>query len=214
MRICVIVPSFYPATVYGGPIVSVHAVNRELAAQGIEIYVSTSNANGDRKLCVEPNKQVKFAANYLVTYYNDTIIGRLSLSFIFSLWKDIKQSDLVRIEDIFSTYIPPSLIYAKIFKKPIIISSRGVLSAWSLNNKRRVLKRLWALLLIKPFLKGSWWHATCEAEAAEIKAFYPAAKVRVIPNGIDPNDYDDIELPDRADYLKKFTNLDLGKKVS
>lgn len=212
MRVCIIVPSYYPAIVYGGPIVSIHSVNRELSENGTKVYVSTSNANGDKKLKVETNSYVKLGENYFVKYYNDNIIGRLSLSFIFSVWKDIKQSDLVRIEDIFSTYIPPSLIYAKIFKKPIIISPRGVLSTWSLNNKRRVLKWLWALIFIKPFLKGSWWHATCEAEAIEIKSFYPAAKVRIIPNGIDPNDYDDIELPDRADYFKKFTKMHLDKK--
>jgi glycosyltransferase involved in cell wall biosynthesis len=212
MRVCIIVPSYYPAIVYGGPIVSIHSVNRELSENGTKVYVSTSNANGDKKLKVETNSYVKLGENYFVKYYNDNIIGRLSLSFIFSVWKDIKQSDLVRIEDIFSTYIPPSLIYAKIFKKPIIISPRGVLSTWSLNNKRRALKWLWALIFIKPFLKGSWWHATCEAEAIEIKSFYPAAKVRIIPNGIDTNDYDDIELRDRADYLKKFTRFDLGKK--
>jgi glycosyltransferase involved in cell wall biosynthesis len=212
MRVCTIVPSYYPAIVYGGPIISIHSVNRELAGAGIKVYVSTSNADGDKKIKVEANRYIKFEENYFVKYYNDNIIGRLSLSFIFSVWKDIKQSDLVRIEDIFSTYIPPSLIYAKIFKKPIIISPRGVLSTWSLNNKRRMLKRMWALILIKPFINGSWWHATCEAEAVEIKGFYPKAKVRIIPNGIDLTDYDDIELHARGDYLKKFAKVHLEQK--
>ena len=52
MRVCIIVPSYYPAIVYGGPIVSIHSVNRELSENGTKVYVSTSNANGDKKLKV------------------------------------------------------------------------------------------------------------------------------------------------------------------
>ena len=212
MRISTIVPSYYPAFVYGGPIVSIHSLNKALDNLGVEVYVSTTNANGDKRLEVETEKFISFGLRYFVKYYHDNIIGRFSLSFICAVWRDIKDSDIVRIEDIFSVLIPVSLIYAKILKKPIIISPRGVLSIWSLNNKRRVLKRLWALILIKPFIKGSWWHATCEAEAVEIKCFYPKAKVRIIPNGIDLTDFDDIELLGRGDYLKKFTKMHLDKQ--
>ena len=51
--------------------------------------------------------------------------------------------------------------------------------------------------LIKPFINNSWWHATCEAEALEIHNFYPQAKIRIIPNGIDPEEYRGVEVCER-----------------
>lgn len=208
MKVCTIVPSYYPATVYGGPIVSIHRCSIQLSTLGIEVNVSTSNANGGSKLDVVPNVFHKFQDNYHVKYYDDTIVGRFSWRFIVSVWKDIKQCDVVKIEDIFSTYIPPSLLYAKLFRKPFIVSPRGVLSAWSLASKRSLLKKLWSAMLIRPFLRGSWWHATSLQESAEIKAYYPAARVVVIPNGIDLDEFAKPTTFSRREYLKRFANLD------
>lgn len=204
MRICVVVPSYYPALVYGGPIVSIHSVNKEIASSKVQVFVSTTNANGDRKLEVDTNKYIKFSDNYFVKYYNDTIVGRLSIPFVLSVWRDIKSTDLVRIEDIFSLYIPPALFYAALLKKPMVVSPRGVLSTWSLTNKRPLLKKIWLFLFFKPFLKDLWWHATSSAEAREIKAIDPLARVRVIPNGVDLVGFARERLVDRVGYLKKF----------
>ena len=46
MRICLVSSSFYPATVYGGPISATWELSKKLAENGYEIYVSTTNANG------------------------------------------------------------------------------------------------------------------------------------------------------------------------
>jgi glycosyltransferase involved in cell wall biosynthesis len=155
-----------------------------------------------------PNVFHKIRENYHVKYYNDTVIGRFSWRFIASVWNDIMQCDVVRVEDIFSTYIPPSLLYARLFHKPIIVSPRGALSKWSLASKRPLLKKLWSALLIKPFLRGSWWHATSAQESAEIKAYFPAARVVVIPNGIDLGEFSTPAVLTRREYLRRFTHLD------
>tara|TARA_B100000795_G_scaffold140528_1_gene105167 strand:+ start:75 stop:248 length:174 start_codon:yes stop_codon:yes gene_type:complete len=48
MRICLISSSFHPATFYGGPISATWDLSKKLAENGHEIYVSTTNANGER----------------------------------------------------------------------------------------------------------------------------------------------------------------------
>ena len=209
MKISTIVPSYFPAIVYGGPIFSIHSLNTELSKLDTEIYVSTSNANGDKRLNVETNKFTNFGKNYFVKYYNDNIIGRFSLSFILKVWKDIQLCDVVRVEDIFSSYIPPALLYAKILNKPIVISPRGVLSKWSLENKNKVLKKVWLNILIKPFIKFSWWHATCQEELEDIKLIYPLAKIKIISNGINIKDYIDCDQLSKKEYLKKFTKKNI-----
>ena len=61
MKINLIIPSFYPATIYGGPIFSTLHTCKELAKlENININVSTTNTNMHSKLDVETNKDIKF----------------------------------------------------------------------------------------------------------------------------------------------------------
>ena len=46
MRICLVSSSFYPATFYGGPISATWDLSKKLAENDVEMYVSTTNANG------------------------------------------------------------------------------------------------------------------------------------------------------------------------
>ena len=208
MKVCIVVPSYYPATVYGGPIVSIHECALQLSSLGVNINVSTTNANGKTRLTVEPNTYIQIKSNYRVKYYEDTIIGRFSWRFITSVWKDINRCDLVKIEDIFSTYMPPSLLYAKMLRKPILISPRGSLSPWSIANKHPFLKKLWLMLLIEPFIRNGWWHATSSQEADDIKKLFPKAKIVVIPNGVDLEQFSKPNKLNRLEYLRRFTGRD------
>ena len=47
MRVLHVVPSYYPAVRYGGPIVSVHALCKALARRGYDVHVFTTNVDGD-----------------------------------------------------------------------------------------------------------------------------------------------------------------------
>jgi len=212
VKVCVISPAFYPAIVYGGPIFSIYHTCIELAQQGMDIFVSTTNANGNQKLEVVPNRFVRLGERFFVKYYDDSIIGRFSWRFVFFVWKDIRACNVVCIEDIFSSYIPPSLLYARLFEKPTLISARGVLSRWSLSSKKVFLKRIWLMFLIKPFLGNSWWHATSEEEKVEILEFEPRARVVVIPNGIDAEQFRKARSLPRNEYMRKFAKADRSAK--
>ena len=50
MRICLVSSSFYPAIFYGGPISSTWDISKKIGEKNIEVYVSTTNANGDKRL--------------------------------------------------------------------------------------------------------------------------------------------------------------------
>ena len=81
MKLNLIIPSFYPATVYGGPIFSTLNTCRELAKfDNIDIYVSTTNANMNSKLDIKTNIFTELEKNIFVKYYDETIINKISLS--------------------------------------------------------------------------------------------------------------------------------------
>ena len=46
MKILHVVPTYYPAVRYGGPIRSVHGLASALAAQGHDVHVYTTNVDG------------------------------------------------------------------------------------------------------------------------------------------------------------------------
>jgi glycosyltransferase involved in cell wall biosynthesis len=190
MNILIIIPSFYPAVIYGGPIfTSFHTCN-ELKRIGVQFKVVTTNANGKSKLEeVEPNIFID-NFGYPVKYYNETVIGKFSWSLFKSIKRDIQNADIVHIQGLFSTPIPVSIYWASKLKKRIVLTPHGTLGKWCLKQNG-ILKKIWLNWFIKPYLKKIIWHATAETEKKEILQVFPNANVKVIANGI---------------YLKEFAN--------
>lgn len=213
MKICVIIPSFYPAISYGGPIFSSLNICKELSKiPNMEISVSTTNINmGKGKLNVLTNRWVKFRERFYVKYYSVLHLG-FSLSLYLNLWRDIKKADLAHIQGIFNSPIPVALFYATVLGRPIILSPRGVLGSWCLE-KRYILKKIWLNFFIRPFALRVIWHATGESEKDEILLLYPRAQVEVISNGVFIDEFSKFKSLNKKDYIQKFTN-NRCKKVS
>lgn len=70
--------------------------------------------------------------------------------------------------------------------RPVVISPRGMLDPWAVNNAAWK-KRLAAALYERGNLAGAACiHALCEAERAAIRAYGVTVPVAVVPNGVDP----------------------------
>jgi glycosyltransferase involved in cell wall biosynthesis len=208
MRVLIVIPSFFPAVIYGGPIFSTYHVCDELSKlEGLDIRVSTTNTNLNSKLDVEKNKWVSLAYFY-VKYYDETIIDKFSFSLLYNIWNDIKRADIVHIQSIFNTPTPIALIYSKLFHKKILLSPRGSLGEWCLDNGSK-FKPYWLKYAIKPFLKNVVWHSTAYQEKSEILQVFPDAKVEIIPNGIEYDKYQICNKYDKAEYIKRFLKLEI-----
>jgi poly(glycerol-phosphate) alpha-glucosyltransferase len=74
--------------------------------------------------------------------------------------------------------------YARITKRPYLISPHGMLDPWALQNSRWK-KRLAAALFENAHLRGArCFRALCESEARSIRALGLKNPVAIIPNGI------------------------------
>lgn len=208
MKINVVIPSFYPAVIYGGPIVSTYHACTELAKlKDIFITVSTTNANMKCRLDVATDRWIPLNQFY-VKYYNETFVGKFSFSLFLKIWKDIKESDVVHIQAIFNASTPISLFYSKLYQKPVLLSPRGCLGEWCLRNKYG-LKKFWLTYIIGPLLGNTVWHSTSLQEKKEILNIFPNAEVSVIPNGIEYETYMVSDKFNRAEYINKYTGLHL-----
>ena len=209
MNISLIIPSFYPAIIYGGPIFStLHTCQKLAKLDDIEVYVSTTNTNMTSKLDVETNKWQKFEDDFFVKYYDETKIDKFSLQLYLNVWKDIKNADVVHIQSLFNTPTPISLLFAKVFKKPILLSSRGQLGNWSIKSGSK-FKQKWLKWFIKPFAYKVTWHATAEHEKSHILSLFPNAKVEVISNGIEYDLFQKSSVFSKQEFAKKYADKEM-----
>lgn len=212
MKINLIIPSFYPATIYGGPIFSTLNTCKELSKiNNVEIYVSTTNANMTSRLDVKTNTFIELEKNLFVKYYHETWINKLSIPLLFNIWKDMKQSDIIHLQGIFSTPTPIVLFYNIFLKKPLILSPRGSFASWIMQQNAKN-KATWLKYCIKPFSKNIHWHATAKQEKNEIISLFPNANIHIVPNGINLDDYKVINKLSKKEYLKKYTKKNLDAK--
>ena len=211
MKICLVSSSFYPATFYGGPISATWDLSKKLAKKGIEVYVSTTNANGSKKLDVECSKYLEKEANVFVKYYNEQIINKFSLSFIFSIWSDIKKSDIVYIQYLFHYTVLFSLLFSVIQHKKIIICPRGSFSEFTLSNKLTFFKNLWLSLCIKPFANQITWQASSYLEEFDIKKKLPFSTVEIINDGVDFQSFQVYQEIPKIELINRYSNSSLTK---
>ncbi len=192
MRVLHIVPSYYPAHRYGGPIQSVHNLNKGLVLCGVDVTVYTTSANGPDDLDVpigipvdiDGVKVYYFKPGFFrFWFYSDDL--RKSLA------KNIGSFDLIHITSVFLFASTLGAYYAKKYKKPFIISPRGSLMGEPIKRKSSILKRLYIYLVERHSLKGSILHFTAEVEREEYKKLnLPMKDSFIIPNGLDFSQFD------------------------
>ena len=207
MRICLVSSSFYPATFYGGPISATWGLSKKLAEKDIEVYVSTTNANGYSRLKVKTNKFIQKEKNLFVKYYHEQLINRLSLAFIFGILSDIKEADVVYIQYLFHYTVFFSLLFSIIQGKEIIICPRGSFSLFTLSNKSPFIKSLWLKLFIKPFCQSISWQASSYLEKNDIERSFSNARVEIINDGVDFTSFQEFKTYDKNSLIAKYTNI-------
>lgn len=80
-------------------------------------------------------------------------------------------------------------------RRPLVVSPRGMLGPAALAFSARKKRLFWRFLQRQAYARAAVWHATCAAEAEEIRAFGIRAPIAIIPNGIDIPDRPERSLP-------------------
>lgn len=213
MRICLVSSSFYPAIFYGGPISATWDLSKKIGEKGVEVYVSTTNANGSEKLKnVNTKKHAQIAENVFVRYYNEQIINFFSLSFLLNIYSDIKKSDVVYIQYLFHYTVVLSLFFSWMLNKEIVLCPRGSFSDYT-QKSNGFIKKIWIILFIKPFVSKIKWQACSYLEKNDILKYFPSSEVSIISDGIDFNSFQNSERVDAETLVEKYTNLQF-KNVS
>lgn len=122
----------------------------------------------------------------------------------------VPEHDLIHIHEIW--HYPCYIAYknARKANKPYIVTVHGELEPWCVDHKA-LKKRIYSALIQKRILnEAAAIHAVTQEEAKHIQAFGISAPIVVIPNGIEPMDFQDLPSPKVMESI--YPELK-GKKV-
>lgn len=188
LRLLHVIPTYLPATRYGGPIRTVHALCRALAAQGHTTDVFTTNVDGPGDSDVPLGTPVDLDG-VSVTYFPSRVLRRLYWSPPMgrALFGRIAGYDLVHVHSI---YLWPTWTAARAARRhgvPYVLSPRGMLVPELIHRKNRWIKEAWIRLIERPNLEqAAAIHTTSEIEARHLASFgWTLPPVATIPHGVD-----------------------------
>lgn len=213
MRILFVIPYFYPAEAFGGPVKVAFDVGRELVKRGHDVVVYTSDAcNRENRLNIKSAEVEEMKVYYFrnismwfVKESNLFITPELSKK----MKSDLKSFDVVHAHE-YTTY--QNIIvhrFAKKYGVPYVLQAHGSLP----KIGRRARKWIYDLFFGSYLLRdASRVIALSSMEAKQYGAAgVSAGKIAIIPNGIDLSQYCD--LPPKGAFKKKFGLSEKGKIV-
>ncbi len=191
MKLLHITPAYFPAFHHGGPISSVHGLNKWLVKKGVSVTVYTTDIDGSGSLNVPTGREV--LRDGVKVYYFPCSFRSWSYSCELhrALKRNTKHFDLVHITSVFLAASTLGAYYARKFGKPYIISPRGSFMKEPLEKKSPLKKKLYISLIEKRNLVGAAAiHFTVPREREEYLEYkLPLNKAVVIPNGLDISDF-------------------------
>jgi len=195
LRILHVVPTYLPATRYGGPIFSVHGLASAQAALGADVSVLTTSVDGDNDSNVV-HGEACMLDGVKVWYFRSKWFRRLYFSWSMRQWlqENLAAFDVVHLHSVF---LFPTNMAARLCIAagiPYVITPRGMLVPELISGKRWFLKTAWIRLFeSRTLANAACFHATSDLELSDaIRLGVPVQNSCVIENGV--------ALPERRDW--------------
>lgn len=213
MKVLHVVSSYWPAFEFGGPIESVHLLNKSLVEKGVDLTVYTTNAGLRKKKDIIPKKEIILDGVKIFYFsYFGYVHYTFSPAIFFAIQKNIKNFDLIHITGVWNFPVCAAAFWARFYGKPYIISPRGSLMKEPLEKKSSLKKKIHLFLFAKRDLSGAAAvHFTAEAEKEEyLRAGLLFKKMIMIPNSLDVEKFN--VAINEINFKKKF-GIGEDKKV-
>lgn len=188
MKILQLTPSYKPAYIYGGPIYSVAKLCEIISSHEEHVTeVLTTTANGKSELGVEVSVPL-WVDGVKVTYFNRITKdhSHFSPSLLKYLRKVLTQrkqeNTILHVHAWWNLVSVLSCWIAKRYGVPVVLSPRGMITAYSEMNRNSWVKNMFQTLFGRRLLKYCNIHATSEQEKRDILKIIKPKSITVIPN--------------------------------
>jgi glycosyltransferase involved in cell wall biosynthesis len=96
----------------------------------------------------------------------------------------MRWADVVHLHAAYSFPTIPTLLAARMLKRPVIWTPHGAFQRWS-GSRRVGFKSLWEKVCVAIASRELVLHLTSKTEVAETRARFARAKIELIPNGVE-----------------------------
>jgi glycosyltransferase involved in cell wall biosynthesis len=202
VRVLHVTPCFAPAWVYGGLPESAYQFARHLARAGAAVRVLTTDANGWGKR-LDPAAIAEYAHRDGVEVRYCARVARQSVSveLLGALADQMRWADVIHLHAAYSFPTIPTLLAARLLKRPVIWTPHGAFQRWS-GSRRVGLKSLWKKVCIAVASRELVFHVTSTEEVQETRERFPRGTIQQIPNGV--------EIPPTLNHEPRSARLRLG----
>jgi glycosyltransferase involved in cell wall biosynthesis len=187
MKLLHVVPTYLPATRYGGPIHSVHGLCRALVELGHEVDVFTTSVDGPADSDVPIGRAVELDG-VRVTYFESRYGRRLYFAPAMqaALRASVARYDALHLHSVFLWPTNVAASSARAARVPYVLSPRGMLVPELVEQKSRWLKTAWLTLVESRTLAGAAHvHMTSRRELIDARRMpLPIPAPRIVPNGV------------------------------
>lgn len=185
IRVLHVSPFFAPAWVYGGLVESAYQFARHLARAGAAVRVLTTDANGSgNTLDWAAKAAYAHGQRFEVRYCARVARQSVSLELLGALVEQVRWAGVVHLHGAYSFPTIPTLLAARILRRPVVWTPHGALQRWS-GSRRVRFKSLWEKVCILVASRALVLHLTSESEVEETRARFPRATIGLVANGVE-----------------------------
>lgn len=188
LRVLHVVPTYYPAVRYGGPIRSVHALAAAQVAQGHQVTVYTTNVDGPHDMDFPPGDPVP-RDGVAVHYFPVPALRRLYWSPLMDarLGRDIGGFDVAHLHSVFLWPIRSAARAAERAGVPYLMAPRGMLANEAIRVRSRWIKQTWIRMVERRSLaRAAGLHVTSAVEADDVRGLdLPLPPLHCVANGVE-----------------------------
>jgi len=217
MRVLHVVPTYLPATRYGGPIHSIHGLCSALAARGHDVHVFTTSVDGSGDSAVPLDRPVT-RDGVTVRYFPSRRLRRLYWSppMRTALRRDTRSFDLVHLHAVFVWPTWAAAHAARAAGVPYLLSPHGMLVKDLFRARSRIAKTAWMSLVERANLAhAAAIHVTSAIEAVELQEFGYRLGGRIVevPNGVTLAPALPAEPGPGSDYVLMLGRINWKKRI-
>jgi len=214
MKILCVIPTYWPAFQFGGPIFSVHALNKALAEKGVSVTVFTTDAGLEKHVSSRGTDIDTVRVHYFSTSPFFGFLSPTGWGFSPGLFAQLKRSirdfDLVYIVSVWNFSVAAAGYFCRANTIPYILSPRGLLYSYALEKKTWKKWPYYRLISRRDIQGAACIHYTSFDELACHTSLGLTNPFAVVPNGIPLEEYD--EPVDRQAFFQRFPYLQ-GKRI-
>jgi len=213
MRILQVIPFFYPAEAYGGPVPVAYHLSKELVRRGHEVIVYATDAIDSRSRQKPRYLEMEGAKVYYFRNLSNSLAWRrlfFAPGMVSQLRKEIRTFDIIHLQDyrnfqnIFVHY------YARKYNVPYILQAHGsVVTFFQKGRLKRVFDAIWGRKILKDAAKLI---ALTPVEVEQYKSMGVGEdNIEIMANGIDVSAFED--LPKNGEFRVKYGIKDNQKII-